>query len=160
MKKVALLALICVLVISLTGCTDRYYYSDSLEHYVEKVMRSKVGNSSFGIDRPSIFLPSQRFLLDFEYTSCIYRWYENDPGNFHAIYTTTSLLVLRYDEDVYWSAKEHMIANINQLKNCNAQKEFVKKILLYLTCFHLFSICKSLMICNFIRKIIINQAKV
>ena len=112
MKKVAVLALICVLVISLTGCNDRYYYSDSLEHYVEIVMRSNIGNSSAGIDDPDVFLPSQRFLVDFEYTSGIYRWYESDAFNYDSTYPLVALLVLKYSDDVYFDAKENMLANI------------------------------------------------
>lgn len=114
MKKAICIILIIVFSLSLISC-----YQDlernSLEDYTAHVDRSGFGYSSVEIDEAECFLPSNTFLHDYTYIEGDFYWREDDP--LRALFTTNvrpeiSFLRLKYKEDVYYSAKEFMLEEI------------------------------------------------
>ena len=112
-KKVATFLLLCILVASLSSCTDHGIYCDSLQEYRTRISKHDRGYSSSELDLPKYFLPSSTFLFDFEYLDGMFHLYENDLFfKYPADLPSVSILVLRYDEDIYDAAKAYMLESI------------------------------------------------
>lgn len=114
MKKIICILLIIVYLFGLTSC-----YSDleknSLDEYINCIKKNECGFSSTGIDDPKYFIPYISFLDDYQYIEGGYYWHEEDPikGCFgKKMSPEIAILYLKYDSDVYCSAKKSMMENI------------------------------------------------
>lgn len=113
MKK-NIVILLVIFSLGLTGCYQDLE-KNSLEEYVVFINKNNFGFSNTGIDNPKYFLPSVSFVEDYDYVEGGYYWREDDM--LRGIFTTnvlpeTVLLYLKYDESIYYSAKQTMLENI------------------------------------------------
>lgn len=116
MKKViAIILLLVTLSVLLTGCGVSEV--KSLDWYKEWLAaRSfQFGFSDVGIDHPKYYLPSNTFLDDYTYLEGHHYYYETEDFNFlfnPNFMPDRSLIVLKYEETVYWQAKQCVLDNI------------------------------------------------
>lgn len=100
-----------LLVFMLTSCyTD--IEKNSLDDYIDQININGIGFSDYEIDHPDYFLPSNKFIEDYEYISGKYYFYEEDPFRWSKKMPSTSFLRLSYDKLIYPEAKEFMISKI------------------------------------------------
>lgn len=83
----------------------------SLIDYIAFINKNKIGESIYEIDHPDYFLPSLTFLQDYNYIEGDYFWREDDPLKLTGR-PSISFLSLKYEEDVYFNAKQCMLENI------------------------------------------------
>ena len=121
-KRLLAVLMCCALCISLTSClgylkfawdglnktTHKNYVRTSLDQYAKQVRTQGFGHSSFEIDHPTYFLPTQTFLDDFPYVEGTYVWRLDGPlvdkktsENLTDLFPEIALLVLTYEESVY-----------------------------------------------------------
>ena len=114
MKKVVSLFLTLAIMLALTSCSlfeESAYHFDSLDEYIKK----RVGYSSYELDEPAHFLPSQEskaFLRDYDYVYGEFHSYEEGVFVYPHAKPSMSLLALRYEADIYEEAKSFMLKNI------------------------------------------------
>ena len=94
-----------------SSCYEDFYY-DSLEEYTEKIAKYNNGFSVYELDHPDYFLPSKTFINDYPYLEGVFYFYEEDPIKPEWTYPSTSLLCLKYTEEVYIQAKQKMLDSI------------------------------------------------
>lgn len=114
MKKVVCTILMAINILSFTGCYQDLE-NNSLEDYIMRINKNKCGYSSVEIDHPDYFLPSNLFLQEYNYTEGSYIWREDDPfrGLFKInVRPEISFLGLKYEENIYYNAKQFMLKEI------------------------------------------------
>ena len=114
MKKIfCILSVIFVMLLSscYSSCYEDFYY-DSLEEYTEKIAKHNNGFSVYELDHPDYFLPSKTFINDYPYLEGVYYFDEEDPMKRKHNNPSTSLLCLKYTEEVYMQAKQEMLDSI------------------------------------------------
>ncbi len=107
--------LIIITVTLLSSCRSSCYtdlYHDSLEEYIEQITKHNLGFSGYELDHPDYFLPSKTFINDYPYIEGVYYFEEEDPIKRKQNNPATSLLCLKYTEEVYIQAKQEMLDSI------------------------------------------------
>ncbi len=94
-----------------SSCYEDFYYN-SLEEYKDEILKQDNGFSVYELDHPDHFLPSRTFINDYPYLEGVYCLYEEDPIKPEWTYPSTSLLCLKYTEEVYIQAKQKMLDSI------------------------------------------------
>ena len=113
MKKVVTFVLVLSMILTLTSC-DIFNYTlrkDSLEGYIAELEKYGSGSSSLELDHPKNLLPSQTFITDYQYVYGAFNLYEEGVRIKYTL-PATSILVLRYEYQVYSNAKAYMLENI------------------------------------------------
>ena len=119
MKKITYVILLILFGLGLTSCYQDIE-KNSLEDYISYINENKCGFSSTSIDHPDYFLPSISFFQDYKYEMGKYFWREDDPlrGMFSTnVFPEISLLSLKYNEKIYYNAKDFMIEKIEPYNN-------------------------------------------
>ena len=104
-----IVSLICIFMA--TGCSQAVY-QDSLRDYIKFIDKQGVGYSGYELDSPRHFLPTETFLLDYDYLEGEFYLYEESVFKIKKDVPATSLLILQYDKAIYDEAKQCMINNI------------------------------------------------
>ena len=114
MKKIICVFLVLFVCLGLTSCyTD--LEENSLEEYIDFINRNKCGYGSTSIDNPQFLLPSISFFQEYNYIDGSFYWREDDPlrGTFTTdVRPEIALLYLKYEEDIYYEAKQEMLEKI------------------------------------------------
>ena len=124
-KKLLLLAAILVLLIGGYFALDFLpketgEEENSLEEYIDFINKNKCGYGSTSINNPQTFLPSISFFQEYNYIEGEFYWREDDP--LRGLFTTDvrpeiALLYLKYEEDIYYEAKQEMLDKIKPYNN-------------------------------------------
>ena len=114
MKKIICVLLVIFVSLGLASCyTD--LEENSLEEYIDQINRNKCGYGSKSINDPELFLPSISFFQEYNYIDGGFYWREDDPmrGTFTTnVRPEIALLYLKYEEDIYYEAKQEMLEKI------------------------------------------------
>ncbi len=115
MKKL-ILCFLLIVPLALTGCSfcDTIEYF-SLDEYKEKIAGDGIGYSDYEVDLAVYILPSITFLDDYAYIDSTFYFYEHLSFWFfcrHEAENSKTLIVLQYEEEVYWEAKACVVENI------------------------------------------------
>ena len=113
MKKITTYLLLLIVPFILSGCYEIKY--NSLDEYKEYITNSKIGHSDFELDHPKYFLPTYTYLNDYTYLEGSYHFYSNSPFcdlDDKKQIPDRTLIVLKYDKDVYYEAKKCALDNI------------------------------------------------
>lgn len=96
--------------IELEELGKQYVYEDSLDAYIGTCDISGFGEMSLSLDNPEYFLPSKTFYYDYKYIDAGY--YMREATIFFGSGDSYVILHFKYEESVYFEAKEAMFEGI------------------------------------------------